>query len=410
MRRIKSAPLWIRIVIPAVLMWIMVLWQPPAQAAETAPVRIGTGIEDTPVAEVEISWDDAWFAEDAGVYRHELALSSMALSGAAYVRESKVPGIQDALGALGFENIQSYHYQFTLEPGDQVAYTFALKKVDDSAGTPVWLAAVVVRGTGEYTEWASNLNVGKEADHEGFAKAAQELLNNLEQYLGKVGITEKDPIKFLITGHSRGGAVANLLAARLPGEGWAEKEAVYGYTFAAPAVSVDAAEEGYGNIFNIINGDDLVPMVPLSAWGYRRYGVDIPLPTGDGGLFEEMDRTYQALTGQNYASYRSPGAAAKIAGALYRLIPSTSGVNMEMLAALLNGDLEGLSALVKGNGIAALLLGKTAIELTSELTPLLQNEQGALRSAHCMAGYYSWLSVSGDLLTEAHGAEEAVDT
>lgn len=395
----------LRFAVPALLVWVIVMWRSPAMAAEAGTaVTIGTGIVEKPAAEVTIGWDDAWFAEDAAVYRHELAQSSMALSGAAYVRENRVPCVQDALTELGFKNLKSYHYQLALEPGDQVAYTFGMKKVKNQDGKTVDLVAVVIRGTGEYTEWASNLNVGEQATHEGFAGAMEELLGNLEKYLSKAGVTEKskDSIKFLITGHSRGGAVANLLAARLPDEGWAKKENIYGYTFAAPAVSTDAVEEGYENIFNIVNEDDLVPQVPLSAWGYHRYGVDMPLPTGDSGLFEKMNREYKALTGQNYTSYHNPDAAAKITGALYRLIPFTSGVNMEMFAALLSGDFEGLSALVKGNGFAALLLGKTAIDLSSELTPLIQNEQDALRSAHCMAGYYSWLSVSEEFLTESH--------
>ena len=408
MRQTRQLSSLFRFVVPALLVWIIVLWQTPAMAAEAGTaVKIGTGIVEKPAAEVNINWDDAWFAEDATMYCHELALSSMALSGAAYVREDRVPCVQGALAALGFEKIESYHYQFTLEPGDQVAYTFGMKKVKNQNGKTVRLVAVVVRGTGEYTEWASNLNVGDWSDHTGFAGAMEELLGNLGKYLSKAGITErsKDATKFLMTGHSRGGAVANLLAARLPEEGWAKKENIYGYTFAAPAVSTDAEEEGYENIFNIVNEDDLVPQVPLSAWGYHRYGVDLPLPTGDSGLFEKMNQEFNALTGQSYTSYRDPKAAAKITGALYRLIPSTSGVNMEMFAALLSGDFEGLSALVKGNGFAALLLGKTAIDLSSELTPLIQNEQGALRSAHCMAGYYSWLSVSGELLREREAGE-----
>lgn len=396
MRRTKGLPL--RFIMAALLVWM--LCQSPALAAEEGTaVTIGTGIPETPRAEVTVSWDDVWFTRDASVYRQDLALSSMALSGAAYNEKD----VRNALKALGFERIESCNYQLFNEAGDQAAYTFGLKSIKDRAGKTVRLAAVVVRGTGDYTEWASNLDVGTRADHEGFSRAAEELQKNLEKYLNKAGITEKarEQMKFLLTGHSRGAAVANLLAARLPE--LAKKENIYAYTFATPAVSTDAVREGYENIFNIINGNDLVTQVPLADWGYHRYGVDLALPTDSGKLFEQMNEQFKALTGQDYVGYHDPEAVEKMTGALSRLIPTTAGVNMEMFATLLSGDFQGLSELVKQNGFAALLMGKTAMEVSSQLTPMLQNEQGALRSGHCMAGYYSWLSVSGDLLTAEAG-------
>ena len=374
-----------------------------AQAAESSVV-IGTGIPGRPEAEVPAQWDDAWFASSASIYRQELALTSMALSGAAYLQKDGESCAQDALRAFGFQKTQSHHYWISTEAGSRAAYTFGMKKVKDQQSKPAWLVAVVVRGTGEYTEWASNLNVGTGTVHEGFARACGELLVNLKKYLAEIPKKERGSVRFLITGHSRGGAVANLLAARLPAEGLAEENHVYGYTFAAPAVSTEGTAEGYENIFNIINTEDLVTQVPLSVWGYRRYGADLPLPAGNSGdqacqeLFDSMNQRYRELTGEEYAAYRNPEAVTEITGALYRLVPSASGANMAMISALLSGDFEGLSALVKENGPAALLMGKTAMEASSRLTPLLQQEQNGLRSAHCMAGYYSWLEASSGYL------------
>ena len=224
-------------------------------------------------------------------------------------------------------------------------------------------------------------------------QTADELLGSLAAYLAQGGPAKAgETVKFFITGHSRGGAAANLLAARLADSGLVKKEDVFCYTFAAPAVSVEAAEEGYENIFNIVNETDLVTQVPLSAWGYRRYGVDKPLPTGDAALFDGMNRQYKALSGQEYAAYRDPETVERITAAVRRLAPSTSSANMELIAAILNGDLEELSRLMKQGG--ALSMGRTALRLSAELAPLLGQEQEALRSAHCMAGYYSWLSAS----------------
>ena len=389
---------WIRVL--AVLLLSAVLLPLSGRAApaeETGiPIIIGTGIKEQPKAEVQIPWDDGWFEEDPAAYRHDLALAAMGLSGAAYVRTDRGISARAALEDLGFGHLKSYHYQLTLESGGQTAYTFGVKTLRDGKGKSFRLIAVVVRGTGEYMEWAGNLNVGTGLVHAGFDEAGNELMANLKRYLAENG--GEDPVKFLITGHSRGGAVANLTAARLVKKGLAEKENVYAYTFAAPAVSADAAEEGYENIFNMINEADLVPRVPLQDWGYRRYGVDVPLPAADGeedgygALFEKMDRQYTALTGQPYAVYQDEAAVDKITSALGRLIPTVPGENMEMIAALLGGDLEGLSDLARQNGLAAILLGRTALQVSSELTPLLQRERPGMVSAHCMAGYYCWLS------------------
>lgn len=384
----------------ALLLWAMgaALLAPAALAArgdQTASAVISTGVSGT--AEVSFFWNDAWFQEDASVYRHDLAAASMALSGAAYLGGGDT-GVQAALAELGFTGAQAYNYHPSAEKsGRAAAYVFARKKVPAAGGGSVWLTAIVVRGTGEYMEWASNLNMGSGADHEGFAKARDELLANLEKYLTSAGISgaERQTMRYLITGHSRGGAVANLTAASLTAGG---REGVYAYTFAAPAVSFQAAGEGYENIFNIVSREDLVTRVPLSDWGCGRYGVDLHLPArerwGDGydAAFEKMDRRYTALTGQPYAVYRDPSAVDRMVSAIRQLAPDASGVSLAMLSALLGGNLEGLSELIRGNGLAALLLGKRAVALSAELTPLLQREAEGMASAHCMAGYYSWLT------------------
>ncbi len=384
----------------ALLLWAMgaALLAPAALAAQgdkTASAIISTGVSGE--AEVSFPWNDAWFKEDASVYRHDLATASMALSGAAYLGGGDT-GVQAALGELGFTGVQAYNYHPSAEKsGRAAAYVFARKKVPAAGGGSVWLTAIVIRGTGEYMEWASNLNMGSGTDHEGFAKARDELLANLEKYLTAAGISdaERKTMRYLVTGHSRGGAVANLTAASLTAGGG---QGVYAYTFAAPAVSFQSKKEGYENIFNIVSREDLVTRVPLSDWGCGRYGADLHLPTrerwGDAydAAFAKMDQRYTDLTGQPYTVYQDPSAVERMVSAIRQLAPDASGASLAMLSALLGGNLEGLSDLVRSNGLAALLLGKRAVALSAELTPLLQRESAGMVSAHCMAGYYSWLT------------------
>lgn len=367
------------------------LAQGMALAAEKT-ITIGTGVQEHPTAQVTVQWNDGWFAGDATEYRHDLAVAAMALSAAAYTDQGT--SAQKALEAFGFEKIGSHNYRSSAESSGQTAYTFAVKSVKDQNGKSVKLVAVIIRGTGVYTEWAGNLNVGSGSEHEGFAQARDELMDNLEKYLAEAGVTGR--AKFLVTGHSRGGAAANLTAARLMDSKRADQKDVYAYTFAAPAVSTEAKTEGYENIFNIIGESDLVTQVPLAQWGYRRYGVDRLLPAAGGENFAEqfaaMEEQYKALTGRSYAVCQDAGTVEKLTDTLYQLAPTVSGPNMAMLSALLQGDMEELSALVEGNALAALLMGRTAIRASSELTPLIRREAAGLAAAHCMAGYYSWLA------------------
>ena len=192
----------------------------PAAAQASAGERTGTAQISTGVsriADVTFPWNDGWFTQDNAIYRHELATASMALSGAAYLGGADT-GVQAALTGLGFTGVQAYNYHPSAEKaGRAAAYVFARKKLPDST----WLTAVVIRGTGEYMEWASNLNMGSGPDHSGFARARDELLANLEKYFTDSGVTgkERETMRFLITGHSRGGAVAGLTAAALTAGG-----------------------------------------------------------------------------------------------------------------------------------------------------------------------------------------------
>lgn len=161
------------------------------------------------------------------------------------------------------------------------------------------LVVVVVRGSVTYADWAMNLATQFNTENDKFYDGMEMVYNSLygyddctecngsdancacNGYLALNGIT--DPV-FLVTGHSLGAAIANLLAERLnsetaPNENEIQsnttatddglilgKENIYAYTFATPNV-VDTSISGeekikYSNIFNILNTNDVVPCVP----------------------------------------------------------------------------------------------------------------------------------------------------
>jgi predicted lipase len=70
-----------------------------------------------------------------------------------------------------------------------------------------------------------------------------------------------------VVGHSRGAAIANLLGAKYEADA---NYKTYVYTFAAPNNTIN--KKTYKTIFNVINTDDLVPYLPLTAWEFTNYG------------------------------------------------------------------------------------------------------------------------------------------
>lgn len=108
----------------------------------------------------------------------------------------------------------------------------------------------------------------------GFDITVNRLNLKLKEYMDANGLNSSNSILWF-TGHSRGGALANILAAKRVNSGYE----VFAYTFASPATTTIAnatTATKYKCIFNIINEDDLVPQLPMSAWLFRRYGEDKP--------------------------------------------------------------------------------------------------------------------------------------
>lgn len=162
------------------------------------------------------------------------------------------------------------------------------------------IVCVVIRGTNGEEEWQSNFDIGTTAEsprhndwtninnHKGFDITANRLNDLLDEYVAQYCSSLYSV--FWITGHSRGGALANLLAAKKVDEG----KTVYGYTFASPnttTLSTAQTATKYQCIFNIVNEDDYVTKLPMSGWEFRRYGVD-----KTASIDEEYESDWEALT------------------------------------------------------------------------------------------------------------------
>ena len=299
------------------------------------------GGANSPVS-ARVRFDDGWFFGAPTTYDNDLARTCAALSAACNSQSrARVAGEGDAVSSLsnlGFEDIDVSSYEGRSRVVDEllnvfqgetdvVAYTIAHRALHDEAGRYAGeLVFVGVRGT-YGSEWVSNFNVGSggaagvdDAPHAGFARASSEVASSVDAYLARHGLDDGD-ITFLVSGHSRGGAVANLLAAGLidracaGGVAWSADD-VRAYTFASPNVTGDAArtDARYDAVFNVANPADAVTRVPLASRGMGLYGATVEIPAGAGDCspdsFGRMQESRAQLTGCSVEGERASAADA----------------------------------------------------------------------------------------------------
>ena len=245
---------------------------------------------------------DYWFFSSSSNYNKQIATTSALLSTIAYdmsyldnvgtTNATHIEAVQHWFtyhGFIGYDRCDLDYMALTNTQGYQdqhVSEMFYAYKTVTYNGKTKNLLCVVVRGTNEtLDEWQSNFDVGSTADygstsgwrnaenHMGFDITANRLNDRLNAFMSRKGFDSSNTIIW-ITGHSRGAALANIMAAEQIDAGYD----VFAYCFATPGTTTsdDASATKYNSIFNIINEDDLVPQLPMSAWEFKRYGVNKP--------------------------------------------------------------------------------------------------------------------------------------
>lgn len=292
-------------------------------ASELAALGSGGAVS---AVSAEVPFDDAWLLADPRRYNDGLAEACAALSAVCNSQSLRYAGgdgafdfAAAALGELGFSGIDTRSYAARSSVADELAslaagstdvaaYVIARKELSGADGRPAGHAVFVgVRGT-YGSEWLSNFNCGAGLDdgghHDGFEAAAGEVRSEVERYLARWGLGSSDT-KVLICGHSRGGAVANLLAADLvdgarAGRIDVDANGVFAYTFASPNATFDGrrGDSRYDCIFNIVNPADLVPRLPFAAWGCGRYGRTVHLPAAGSPSFSAAFSAMKAARAQ----------------------------------------------------------------------------------------------------------------
>ena len=288
---------------------------------------------------MNVSFDANWLNTDSYSYNHNLAKFCSQISLLTY---SSVENLRNGLNNLGFktfdEDPSTAQLKNGYSNGNAAIYwpsksnsvyaknSFIItRKEYVRNGEKHTVVLVALRGT-TGNEWYSNFDPRGKLDkknytgsgHYYFEQAAQFVKNNLDSYLRRSNLTGGKNIEFIITGHSRGAAVANVLAAKLIDSSksgssiYPAKSKIFTYTFASPNTtkSITRVNTIYKNIFNFVNPEDFVTKVLPGAWGYGRYGVTLTLPskTNESGYSyniykNKMSSEFRKYYGSNYVPY-----------------------------------------------------------------------------------------------------------
>lgn len=231
-------------------------------------------------------YSDDWFSQDPKERNDALALASMQLVASA-VDDDPEGTAATYLRGLGFDEVGFEGFN-TDDPID-FAYTWGRKTVN---GDTLYVIAVQSYSFDAGTKlkgWTQNFMVNgdptgddKDAtsgEHYAFSHAVERMSQSI------MALSGSRPAKYWICGQSRGGAIANILAARLPrllSMAGAQSKGIYAYTFEAPMVAdgnlvqnADACDY----IHNYRCDNDIVPKVPM--WGMQLYGNTYDLRTDE---------------------------------------------------------------------------------------------------------------------------------
>ena len=247
--------------------------KPEPNTEEKGKVTItfaGNFEEAKSVYEVQFKYGNDQFRHSATIFDDDLKMLSLASSGIS----DSVDRATSFFETMFFDSFEDHGYEEITE--DSVGYFFAHKTIDDFD-----LFAVSVRGFNYGKEWANNLTIGSEGNHQGFQLRANEISTSLSNYIStlleELNREENSTVKVWISGYSRAGAIAGLVSDNIMTSNQynIDENKLYTYTFEAPAnVSIENKIE-YENVFNLVNEADLVTYIPPEQYGLCRCGTDI---------------------------------------------------------------------------------------------------------------------------------------
>lgn len=202
-------------------------------------------------------------------YSDSLAGMCCTLTQAVY-NENGRENESDAYIADSFHNLGFSRFKWYNPLSDHlVSAGFAQKKIIVN-GTIYNTVVCAVRGT-VGTEWIGNFNINgtDENVHADFKACADNILTVLDKYCSGNSV-DKSNTRLILCGHSRGGAVVDLVAHDLNVQNNGFRD-ITAYTFAAPnSVKNPDVTAKDDNIFNYVYKYDIVGYLPGNDYG--KYG------------------------------------------------------------------------------------------------------------------------------------------
>lgn len=280
----------------------------------------GTLITGHATSNVEFNMDYRWFFGSNGEYIPALSTVSSVYATAVYADGMvSIDGdvYKSATGAaqyFGMEDVEDIKLSDIYNDNHVSEVVLGHRKVEYN-GQKRDILLVAVRGTNSsIQEWSSNFDVGDIATfdstpdwhtskiHKGFDITARRIMKLTDDYINRRGLNRND-VTYWVTGHSRGGAVANVIGAYYEHEG----RKAFTYTFAAPNTTLDYTAGTYRSIFNIVNKDDFITYLPVANWGYYKYGR-----TANVGIAGNYAGEFRGLTGVIYNAQGEMGRNATV--------------------------------------------------------------------------------------------------
>ena len=287
------------------------------------------GADHRPV-NVEFKVDYTDFFETNGTYNNDLAILSSLRAADVYdgtyitLEEGTSGGSDNELdfleifGLSDVESIKLNPNKYSVDKDDISQFVVGHRLVEYK-NEEKEIFILNVRGTnGTIEEWSSNFDVGADTSeyynatghhpdwtnkqhHKGFDVASTRILEEFDSYLQRNNLNETEDKVIVVTGHSRGAAIANLLGKHFEDN---RDYKAFTYTFACPNNTVDPKSSSYKTIFNIVNTDDMIPFLPLKKWGFNRYGTSKQLSVEDyyedSNPFSNKEGTFEWYVEDDY--------------------------------------------------------------------------------------------------------------
>ena len=300
---------------------------------------------------LRFDYDFSLFSAPASVYNHAIARLACALVTAGYERAAEDPaaaagtgfpytqkGLKTMLDGMGFSKAE-------LNPRaarDEECYFLAFREIVLRGKRFDFFVSASI---GSYKKtWFSNFDplgadrvcndgrgyagdAEKGAIHLGFADARDYVYMRTRDFI--LRHRTGNPIKLLLTGHSRGAATAGLLAAKLLSEGGfgeavrIDPDDLFTYCFASPNYAdtrrVNVRDARFSGIFNVNSPEDFVTGVFPKACGFGRYGVTYVFFGPDNRSRGDYAREKAVMTrffseyrpSRPYASYKNGNRSAQ---------------------------------------------------------------------------------------------------